>query len=141
MGVATAPPTCFARTRAEINRWCRPSCYVNVQAPAAGTKHSEGVRTEVAQFARCLNKKYQSQFTPELKAKALRLLRALISPRPRRGRPRDREISRAMTLLRRFKQKFPRAKSRENWDRVCLILIPEFRKMSKLKQNNARKDL
>src|SRR5215831_12318862 len=75
------------------------------------------IRTEVTQFARSL-KKYRGQFTPELKAKILRLLRVLLPPRPRRGRPRDRVITRARALLRRFRRKYPQAKSRENWDRV-----------------------
>src|SRR5215471_12600101 len=98
------------------------------------------IRTEVTQFARSL-KKYRGQFTPELKAKILRLLRVLLPPRPRRGRPRDGEISRAMTLLRRFRRKFPQAKSRENWDRVSLTLIPGYASMSKLAQDDAREDL
>jgi len=100
------------------------------------------IRTSIVQFASDLAKKHRGQFTPELKAKVLRLLRALLSPRPRRrGRPRDREISRAMTLLRRFRRKYPQAKSRENWDRVCLTLIPGFGEMSKLERDDARADL
>ena len=97
------------------------------------------IRKEVTKFAHGLAKEYRSEFTPELKAKVLRLLGALLPPRRQRGRPRDPIITRAMMLRARFQRKFPQEKPRQVWNRICLILIPGYAALPKLDQRAARR--
>jgi hypothetical protein len=96
---------------------------------------------EVAQFAYGLARRYRNQFTPELKAKVLRLLRALLPPRRKRGRPRDPMITRATMSEQRFRRKYPQESRYEIWNRVCLRLIPGYAAMSEFEQRAAREDL
>jgi hypothetical protein len=99
------------------------------------------IRSEVAQFVYGLAGRYRNQFTPELKAKVLRLLRALLPPRRKRGRPRDPAITRAGMLFRRFRRRYPHESRYEIWNRVCLILIPGYAVLSELDQRAACENL
>jgi hypothetical protein len=99
------------------------------------------IREEVTTLAHGMARKYRSQFTPELKGKVLRLVRALLPPKPRRrGRPRDRTITSAMMLLGRFRRKYPQERPRDIWNRVCLELIPGYAALPEVDQRAARED-
>jgi hypothetical protein len=101
------------------------------------------LRRDITRFAGTVAKKYCQQFTAEreLKDRVADLLRALLPPRRRRGRPRDPTITRAMMLLGNFRRKYPQEKRREIWNRVCLILISGYADLSEWEQREARENL
>jgi hypothetical protein len=88
--------------------------------------------------------KYRDQFIAdrELKARVLRLARALLPPRPRRrGRPGDPMVTCAIRLHRKFQRQYPQERSRENWNRVCVILIPGYAALPEMEQQTEREQL
>jgi hypothetical protein len=102
------------------------------------------LRIEVTQHARSIAKKYRKLFVADrqLKDRVLRLLRALLPPRPRRrGRPRDQTTTRAIVLYRKLRRQCPEDKPRAVWSRVYPLVIPGYDGMSELEQRTAREKL
>jgi hypothetical protein len=102
------------------------------------------LRIEVTQHARSIASKYRKLFVADrqLKDRVLRLLRALLPPRPRRrGRPRDQTTTRAIVLYRKLRRQSPENKPRAIWSRVYPLAIPGYEGMSELEQRTAREKL
>ncbi|HYK60855.1 MAG TPA: hypothetical protein VEV85_15600, partial [Bryobacteraceae bacterium] len=76
------------------------------------------LRKEVVEHCRLIARKHRAAFQADagLKARVLTLTRALLPPRPRRrGRPRNRETTRAILLYNQFRRQHPTQKPREIW--------------------------
>jgi hypothetical protein len=89
-------------------------------------------------------KKYGKLFAAdrELKNRVLRLLRALLPPRPRRrGRPRDQTTTRAILLYGKFRRQSPEDKPRAIWSQVYPLVIPGYEGMPDLERRTAREKL
>jgi hypothetical protein len=102
------------------------------------------LRIEVTQHARSIAKKYRKLFVADrqLKDRVLRLLRALLPPRPRRrGRPRNQTTSRAIILYRKLRKECPEDKPRAIWSQVYPLLIPGYADMPEVEQRTAREEL
>jgi hypothetical protein len=77
-----------------------------------------------------------------LKNRVVRLVRALLPPRPRRrGRPRDQTTTRAIVLCRKLRRQYPEEKPRAIWSRVYPLVIPGYESMSDLERRAAREHL
>ena len=99
------------------------------------------LRAEITQYARTLAKKYRHLFRGDrqMKDRTLRLVRALLPPRPRRrGRPGSRDVTRAISLLRRFRRQFSEETRQQHWARVYAVVIPDFHSMIDVEQETAR---
>jgi hypothetical protein len=99
------------------------------------------LRLELTQFVRSIGRKYGAEFKSDrqLKVLALRLMAALMPPRPRRrGRPRNPEITRAIMLHGRFRRLHPEEKPCALWDRVCRVVCFEYATLSKVEQDDIR---
>jgi len=102
------------------------------------------LRREVAQFVRMIARKYRKQLAsdPQLKARLLRLAKALLPPRPRRpGRPRNPVITDAIMLHAKFRRQFPADQPRSIWARVYPLAIPGYDAMPEVEQRTAREKL
>jgi hypothetical protein len=102
------------------------------------------LRKEVVEHVRSIARKHRAAFKAdrELKARVLRLTRALLPPRPRpRGRPRNPETTRALALYRKFRRESPDESLRKLWARVYPRVIDGWANMSDLEQRNARDEL
>jgi hypothetical protein len=102
------------------------------------------LRIEVTQHARSIASNYRKLFAVDrrLKDRVLRLLRALLPPRPRRrGRPRNQTITRAIALRRNFRRQYPEDKPRAIWSRIYPLVIPGYADMPKVEQRTARQKL
>jgi hypothetical protein len=102
------------------------------------------LRIEVTQHARMIAKQYRKLFVADrqLKDRVLRLLRALLPPRPRRrGRPRNQTTTRAIVLYRKFHRQYPKEQLRAIWRRVYPLVIPGYEEMPDLEQRTAREKL
>src|SRR5262249_9072430 len=99
------------------------------------------LRTEVTQYARTLARKYRHLFRADrqMKDRTLRLMRALLPPRARRrGRPGNRDVTRAISLLSRFRRQYPEETRQQHWARVYALVIPNFHSMIDVEQETAR---
>jgi len=100
------------------------------------------LRQELTQFARSIGRRYPNLFVDRRRKDQLaRLLRVLLPPRMRRGRPRDATVTRTITLYRRFRRKFPTEKPRVIWSRIYPIVIPQYGSMPEVEQRTARDKL
>src|SRR5215471_16852373 len=101
------------------------------------------LRADLTQYAKSIRRKYKSEFEAdrELKNRALRLLKALLPPRRRRGRPRNPELTRVIVLRQRLRRKFPDESPRQIWDRTCPRVIAGYDRMTEIEQRTAREDL
>jgi hypothetical protein len=102
------------------------------------------LRIEVTQHARSIASKYRKLFVADrqLKDRVLRLLRALLPPRPRRrGRPRDQTTTRAIVLYRKLRRQSPEDKPRTVWARVYPLVIPGYDGMPEMEQRTVRETL
>ena len=101
------------------------------------------VRREILQFACRLRQRYSPRFKAdaELRTKAGRLLRNLLPPRRRRGRPGDPTTTRAILLHRKLRRKFPEETPRQVWSRVYPLAIPGYDAMAEIEQQSARERL
>jgi hypothetical protein len=89
-------------------------------------------------------KKYGQLFVTDrrLKDQVLRLLRALLPPRPRRrGRPPNPIVTQAIVLRRKFRRQYPEDKPRAIWSRIYHLVIPAYADMSEVEQRTAREKL
>jgi hypothetical protein len=85
------------------------------------------LRKEIAQQARDLSKRYDFIADRTLKQRVVRLMAAMLPPRPRRrGRPCNEEITRAILLYSRARRQHPEEKPHESWERVCVLLYPGY---------------
>jgi hypothetical protein len=109
------------------------------QAPAIPAD----LRTEVVQFARLIARKYREQFAADrlMKIRVVRLVKALLPPRPRRGRPRDPMVTKALRLFEKLKRQSPADSPRELWAKVYPAVIPEYEKMPEIERRTAREEL
>jgi len=99
------------------------------------------LRTEVTQCAKSLARKYAHLFAGDrkLKDRIMRLVRALLPPRPRRrGRPANTDVTRAIRLLRKFHRDYPEEVPRQHWARVYPLVIPNFHSMTDPEQDTSR---
>jgi hypothetical protein len=102
------------------------------------------LRKEVIEHCRSIARKYGVEFKArrDLKARVLRLERALLPPRPNpRGRPRNPETTRALALYRKFRRESPEESPRKLWARVYPRVIDGWANKSDLEQRNARDEL
>jgi hypothetical protein len=89
-------------------------------------------------------RKYRKLFAAgrRLKDRVLRLLRALLPPRPRRrGRPADQTVTRAIVLYRKLRRQYPQDKPRALWSQVYPLVIPGYEAMPDLEKRTAREQL
>lgn len=100
---------------------------------------SREFRSDIAQLVRKHGREFKRK--PELKPVAERLFHVLLPPRPKRGRPRDAELTRAITLRRRFRRKHPGERPDEIWHRVCQAIYFEYVDLDALAQKDIRDDL
>jgi hypothetical protein len=102
------------------------------------------LRKEVTEHCRSIACKYGVDFKADrdLKARVLRLERALLPPRPKpRGRPRNPIVSRALALYRKFRRKFPELSPRQLWAQVYPLVIPEWETKSDFERRCVRDEL
>ena len=102
------------------------------------------LRKEVVAHCRSIGRKYGAAFKADrdLKARVLRLERALLPPRPRRrGRPKNPIVSRAIALYRRLRREFPEASPRQLWRQIYPRVIEGWATMSELERRGARDQL
>jgi hypothetical protein len=102
------------------------------------------LRIEITQHARMIAGEYRKLFAADrqLKDRVLRLLRALLPPRPRRrGRPPNPIVTRAIVLRRKFRRQFPEEKPRATWSRICLLVISSYADLPEVEQRTAREKL
>jgi len=102
------------------------------------------LRIEVMQYTRNLGKKYAHVFAGDrqLKDRVLRLMRAMLPPRPRRrGRPGNQIVSRAVRLLRRFRRQHPEESPQQHWTRVDRLILPNPDSMMHADYEAAKFDL
>ena len=99
------------------------------------------LRQEAMQHAREMATKYGRFFHRDrtLKHRVVKLMAALLPPRPRRrGRPRDQETTRSILLYKRFRRKYPEERPCETWDRVCREMDPEYAILPDLERKDKR---
>jgi hypothetical protein len=102
------------------------------------------LRKEVVEHVRSIARKYGAEFKADrdLKARVLRLERALLPPRPKpRGRPANPETTRALALYRKLRRKSPHASPRQLWAQVYPLAIPQWETKSDLERCTARDEL
>jgi hypothetical protein len=102
------------------------------------------LRIEINQHAPMIASEYRELFAADrqLKDRVLRLLRALLPPRPRRrGRPRNQTITSAIVLRRKFRRQYPEDKPRAIWSRIYPLVIPGYADMPEVEQRTAREKL
>src|SRR5215468_720657 len=100
------------------------------------------LRQELTQFAWSIGRRYPNLFVDRRRKDQLaRLLRVLLPPRVRRGRPRDPAVTRVITLYRKFRRKFPEERPRQVWNRVYPLAIPGYDLMPEIEQRSARDKL
>jgi hypothetical protein len=102
------------------------------------------LRAEVVEHCRSITRKYGVEFKADrdLKARVLRLERALLPPRPNpRGRPRNPIVTRAITLHRKLRRESPDDSPQKLWARVYPRVIDGWANMSDLERRNARDEL
>jgi hypothetical protein len=112
--------------------------------PKRRCRRQPSIPKELLADIRWISRKYRDQFSadPELKARVLRLARALLPPRPRRrGRPGDPAVTRALRLFRKFRRKYPGEPPRETWSRIYPRVIPCYDRMTELEQRTERERL
>jgi hypothetical protein len=103
-----------------------------------------GLHEAVVKHIRSITRRYRDAFkgNPELKARVLRLNRALLLPRPNpRGRPGNPNTTHAIALYRKFRRKFPQEKRRATWARVYPLVIANYDQMGELERQTARDGL
>jgi hypothetical protein len=101
------------------------------------------LRIAITQHARMIASEYRKLFAADrqLKDRVVRLLRALLPPRRRRGRPRNQSTTRAIELYRKFRRQCPEEQPRATWSRVYPLVIPGYDSMPELEQRTAREKL
>jgi hypothetical protein len=103
------------------------------------------LRNEVIQHARSLARRYRNLFAAdrELKDRVLRLVGALLPPRPRRrGRPGNQKVTQALRLLGRLRRQYPEENSRQHWTRVDdAIVIPNLHVLTDAERESAKLQL
>jgi len=102
------------------------------------------LRKDVVEHCRSIARTFVAEFKADrdLKARVLRLERALLPPRPNpRGRPANPTVTRAITLYRKFRRESPDQSPRKLWARVYPKVIDGWANMSDLEQRNARDEL
>jgi hypothetical protein len=102
------------------------------------------LRKEVVEHIRSIARRYCDAFTEdrELKARVLRLNRALLPPRPNpRGRPGNPNTTRAIALYRKFRRKFPEEKRQATWARIYPLVIANYDQMEEPERRAARDEL
>jgi hypothetical protein len=102
------------------------------------------LRKAVVEHVQSIARKHRTAFKAdrELKARVLRLTRALLPPRPRRrGRPANPQTTRAIRMYRTFRREHPEDNPRQLWCRVYPLLIPEWETKSDFERRSARDEL
>jgi hypothetical protein len=102
------------------------------------------LRSEVVRFSRNIAKKHRKVFVADrgIKLQVLRLMQALLPPRPRpRGRPGDPSVTHAMKLHSKFRRQFPKLLPRELWVKVYPLAINGWEGMTDLERCDARQTL
>jgi hypothetical protein len=101
------------------------------------------VRKEITRLARELNRQHRNLFMadPKLKDRAARLLRSLLPPKRKRGRPGIDSVTKGIQLQARFRRQHPGERPEQIWKRVYLEAIPGYAGMSAVEQENARQVL
>ena len=85
-------------------------------------------RKQILATARELSKRYAPVFeqNPSLRRVAATLFLTGIRPRRRSGRPCDPAITRASSLLRKYRSEHPGETPAEIWERIYSVVIPGF---------------
>jgi hypothetical protein len=101
------------------------------------------VRKEITRLARELNRQHRSLFMadPKLKDRAARLLRSLLLPKRKRGRPGIDSVTKAIQLRARFRRQHPGERPEQIWKRVYPEAIPGYAGMNPHDQKHARQVL
>jgi hypothetical protein len=98
---------------------------------------------ELRAIAGDLARRYRSEFraAPQLRARAARVLKNLLRPHGRRGRPRDPTVTRALTMYGRLRREHPNERPQELWYRVAARMIPGFQGHTELEPRALVDDL
>jgi hypothetical protein len=101
------------------------------------------VRKEITKAARELNRQCRKLFMadPKLKDRAARLLRSMLLPKRKRGRPGMDSVTLAIALRSKYRRDHPSDKPRQIWERIYPQVIPQYRAMSAVQQRDAREQL
>ena len=75
---------------------------------------------------------------PKLKDRASRFLRSLLPPQRKRGRPGIAGVTKAISLLKRFRRQYPNDKPEQIWKRVYTEAIPRYASMEREHQRAER---
>jgi hypothetical protein len=101
------------------------------------------VRKEITRAARELNRQCRKLFLadPGLKDRGARLLRSLLPPKVKRGRPGIAAVTQAIVLLRQLRRRYPLERPAALWKRVYPAVIPNYAAMKPIDQKTAREQL
>jgi hypothetical protein len=101
------------------------------------------VRKEITRAARELNRQCRKLFLadPGLKDRAARMLRSLLPPKVKRGRPGMPAVTAAVRLLHQLKRQYPHERPAELWKRVYPAAINGYESMSPIEKKTAREVL
>jgi len=104
-----------------------------------GHRLPRDVRKEITRCAQRL-RQHRKLFMadPKLKDRAVRFLRSLLPPKRKRGRPGLPGVSRAILLLRKFRNQYPEEKPETLWARIYPEVIPGFASMDRARQRVER---
>jgi len=93
------------------------------------------VRKEITRCAQQL-RQYRKLFMddPKLRERAARVLRSLLPPKRKRGRPGMRSVTRATLLLKRLQREHPQEDRRQIWQRVYPQAIPDYGSLTREQQ-------
>lgn len=101
------------------------------------------VRKEITRAAHELNRQYRKLFQadPKLKDRVARLLRSMLPPKVKRGRPGIPSVTTAIRLLNELRHLYPQDRAAELWKRVYPAAIPGYDALSPIEQRTAREVL
>ena len=93
------------------------------------------VRKEITQCARQL-RQHQGLFKtdPKLRDRVARVLRSMLPPKRRRGRPGIPSVTQAMLLLKQLQRKHPEQQPRERWQQIYRQVIPNYENLPREQQ-------
>ena len=121
---------------------------VSQPQPSQARRRAESIprrlRKEATEIARSLSQTYRADFVADhkLKDRVLRLLRAMLPPRPRKpGHPHDPEITKAAILHSRIRRQHSEARPAEILDMVCAALQPEYASLAPIARRDMRAGL
>jgi hypothetical protein len=102
-----------------------------------------GLTKELRTIAGDLAKRFRHEFRedPQLRVRAARVLKSLLPPHARRGRPRDPTVTRALKMYGKFRREHPNERPRALWYRVADTMIPGFQGHTELEKRALVDDL